>query len=291
MSSSSTDDAHINRVIELMHSKDESSYEELYKLLEEVIIKKYGNTRSLDNIRFKREVVPVAIETPVVSAPVPAKRRSQDDSGRNSDNELVFTLLKDDLTCVTCRDMDVSAGNQLIECNSCHALYHQECHTPYILDSELNTNWICSTCKYRARKASKHSSGSSSRNNGGSGSGSGSERHSSTSASKGGSSSSYSKVSGSPSNSSSGTSTSKQYSGTNKSSSHSSSSGTGTGTSTHSGSKSPSSNNSGSNSAQNNQRIVIPNINIVSASADKRLQIMKKKAAAKIQEKRKPKLT
>ncbi|XP_044741797.1 integrator complex subunit 12-like isoform X2 [Chrysoperla carnea] len=289
MSSSSTDDAHINRVIELMHSKDESSYEELYKLLEEVIIKKYGNTRSLDNIRFKREVVPVAIETPVVSAPVPAKRRSQDDSGRNSDNELVFTLLKDDLTCVTCRDMDVSAGNQLIECNSCHALYHQECHTPYILDSELNTNWICSTCKYRARKASKHSSGSSSRNNGGSGSGSGSERHSSTSASKG--SSSYSKVSGSPSNSSSGTSTSKQYSGTNKSSSHSSSSGTGTGTSTHSGSKSPSSNNSGSNSAQNNQRIVIPNINIVSASADKRLQIMKKKAAAKIQEKRKPKLT
>ena len=29
------------------------------------------------------------------------------------------------LACVVCKKMDVSAGNQLIECQECHNLYHQ----------------------------------------------------------------------------------------------------------------------------------------------------------------------
>ena len=29
------------------------------------------------------------------------------------------------LACIVCKKMDVAAGNQLIECQECHSLYHQ----------------------------------------------------------------------------------------------------------------------------------------------------------------------
>ena len=39
-------------------------------------------------------------------------------------NELLFEF------CFTCREFGVSSGNQLVECQECHSLYHQECHSP-----------------------------------------------------------------------------------------------------------------------------------------------------------------
>lgn len=41
----------------------------------------------------------------------------------------------DDLACVTCRRIDLSAKNRLIECTRCSSLYHQECHNPAIIDA------------------------------------------------------------------------------------------------------------------------------------------------------------
>lgn len=44
--------------------------------------------------------------------------------------------------------MDVAAKNQLLECCKCHALYHQECHTPPVAQEDLDTSlWTCSNCK------------------------------------------------------------------------------------------------------------------------------------------------
>lgn len=43
--------------------------------------------------------------------------------------------------------MDVGARNRLLECSDCHALYHQECHTPVVTSQESDENWVCHNCK------------------------------------------------------------------------------------------------------------------------------------------------
>lgn len=65
-----------------------------------------------------------------------------------SDDPLA-AILEDDLTCVICKGMDVGARNTLVECGDCHSLYHQECHTPHIQDSQIDVPklvWYCSNC-------------------------------------------------------------------------------------------------------------------------------------------------
>lgn len=174
-----------------------------------------------------------------------------------------------DLNCVVCRRIESSAKNRLIECTDCQSLYHQECHSPQISESDANENdstWCCSHCKNKVKSSSVASPAKSS---------------CSTSSS---SSSSYHKHVSSKYEPSSATSTapvtSKSSSSSKSSSKHKSSS------SKHS-----------SKSSSNNQPIVSPSngsgtssltkapvtINII--SADKRLQNMKKKAA-KMQETR-----
>lgn len=53
-----------------------------------------------------------------------------------------------DVACIICKGMDVGAKNRLVECEKCHSLYHQECHTPHILDSQVDNNveWYCCNC-------------------------------------------------------------------------------------------------------------------------------------------------
>jgi integrator complex subunit 12 len=66
-----------------------------------------------------------------------------------TDDTLALEILEDDLTCVICKGMDVSARNRLMECQECHSLYHQECHIPHILDSQIDVPkqvWYCSNC-------------------------------------------------------------------------------------------------------------------------------------------------
>lgn len=64
-------------------------------------------------------------------------------------DDLALEILEDDLTCVICKGMDVGARNRLVECQECHSLYHQECHVPHILDSQIDVPkqvWYCSNC-------------------------------------------------------------------------------------------------------------------------------------------------
>lgn len=63
----------------------------------------------------------------------------------------IHNSLFEDLACVVCRRIDFVAKNRLIECTKCNSLYHQECHSPQIKDSDLDKEqeaaWMCTDCK------------------------------------------------------------------------------------------------------------------------------------------------
>lgn len=57
--------------------------------------------------------------------------------------------------CVMCNQLDVTAKNQLIECQECHCLYHQECHRPPATDYDVNDPrlvWYCAHCTKNMKK-------------------------------------------------------------------------------------------------------------------------------------------
>ncbi|XP_070565066.1 integrator complex subunit 12-like [Ptychodera flava] len=69
------------------------------------------------------------------------------------------------LACVLCRQLDVAPGNQLVECQECHNLYHQKCHKPPASDADVNDPrvvWYCGRCSRNMKKmASKQKTKSS----------------------------------------------------------------------------------------------------------------------------------
>ncbi|XP_007537420.1 integrator complex subunit 12 [Erinaceus europaeus] len=59
------------------------------------------------------------------------------------------------LACVVCRQMTVTSGNQLVECQECHNLYHQDCHRPQVTDKEVNDPrlvWYCARCTRQMKR-------------------------------------------------------------------------------------------------------------------------------------------
>ncbi|XP_028932921.1 integrator complex subunit 12 isoform X1 [Ornithorhynchus anatinus] len=59
------------------------------------------------------------------------------------------------LACVVCRQMTVTSGNQLVECQECHNLYHQDCHKPQVTDKEVNDPrlvWYCGRCTRQMKR-------------------------------------------------------------------------------------------------------------------------------------------
>lgn len=210
-----------------------------------------------------------------------------DDNATDDQIMLDHQHLKDleDLVCVVCRRIDLSAKNRLIECTKCNLLYHQECHTPQIADTELSndqeSSWCCTTCKTKSIKSSvqqqmiaspaksysSHSSNSSS-----SSSSSVSIQPPATLVST--STIAIVQPATPPTTSSSSSRKDKDYSRSSSSRHHHHSSSTSGGRASGSG--------SGSSSSKSS---ITPNINII--SADKRLQNMKKKAAKTHESKRK----
>lgn len=209
----------------------------------------------------------------------------------------IHNSLFDDLACVICRHLDLSAKNRLIECSKCTSLYHQECHSPQIKDLDLvngqELSWCCSNCKVKKFKSS-HSTGSPSKS------------HQSSSPTSSSSSNSDVIITGSSSanfvshSSSSGSKKDKEHSSSSSSKSKSSSSrhhshhhSSSHHSSKHERSSEKSSEKSGSSSSSggggggssSSKSSVTPNIHII--SADKRLQNMKKKAAKSQESKRK----
>jgi len=51
--------------------------------------------------------------------------------------------------------MTVTMGNQLVECQECHNLYHQDCHKPQVTDKEVNDPrlvWYCARCTRQMKR-------------------------------------------------------------------------------------------------------------------------------------------
>ncbi|XP_049532276.1 integrator complex subunit 12-like [Anopheles darlingi] len=91
---------------------------------------------------------------PVSSGPIVI---STSDLEGEDDDDVVMEEDKlkelEDLMCVECRRMDVSARNRLVECADCHALYHQECHKPNISEADANDEenaWYCTLCRTKS---------------------------------------------------------------------------------------------------------------------------------------------
>ncbi|XP_066430011.1 integrator complex subunit 12 isoform X2 [Eleutherodactylus coqui] len=59
------------------------------------------------------------------------------------------------LACVVCRQMTIFSGNQLVECQECHNLYHQDCHKPQVTDKDVNDPrlvWYCARCTRQMKR-------------------------------------------------------------------------------------------------------------------------------------------
>lgn len=184
-------DPFIVQALKWLHSSDENSAEKIRNLLDQEILKnKHPTSKLLANTLNKKHLtdeknapgsgfkkqkpkqlepkVEIEIKVPVSSEPPPSEnivipidesdeeeQDNSDDDAMQIDDELDFT----DLTCVSCRQMDVSVRNKLVECNECHSLYHQECHVPKIVDiNEQESSWICSFCSAKKEKESVSSS-------------------------------------------------------------------------------------------------------------------------------------
>ncbi|RZC37008.1 integrator complex subunit 12 [Asbolus verrucosus] len=260
-------DPHFIKSVNYLYSSDNQvkgdTVPSLQIFLEEAIKNKVGVTKDLTG------VVASSFKQRRVADFKPFINTLEESKGSSSDNELELDLLKEDLMCIVCNGMDVGARNRLLECSDCHMLYHQECHKPIVTNQDSFDSWDASKkLKINAAaansatsthsKVSSSSSSSSSTTSSSSKSNSSSHRHSSSSSYK----------------SSSSASKNDKYSKTNTSSS----------SKTSSSSTSKPAASSSSTSRTN----VTPNINII--SADKRIQIMKKKAA-KLQERRLTRLT
>lgn len=213
------------------------------------------------------------------------------DSALVIDNQHLEDL--ENLVCVVCRRINTSAKNRLIECTKCNSLYHQECHVPQISDSELGdgqeSSWCCAACKTKliksthahllsspAKSTSSHSSSSSSSS---SSSHTGTRAHSSAKSSSSTKKPSRILTSSSTSHkpkSSSSSSSSSRHHRHHKSQHHEKS---------KQERSSGSNGSSGGGNGSTSKAGITPNINII--SADKRLQIMKKKAAKSHETKRK----
>ncbi|XP_033200254.1 integrator complex subunit 12-like isoform X2 [Bombus vosnesenskii] len=167
-------DPQFTQGLHLLHSTNKDSAEQLRALLDEAIKQKYGPSKMLSNVLHKKYMMeePVLSDHSSSSSSKKSKSSSSSSSKHSSkssknsspvnlptrdtppdiiqtDNTLALEILEDDLTCVICKGMDVGARNRLVECSECHSLYHQECHIPHILDSQIDVPglvWYCSNC-------------------------------------------------------------------------------------------------------------------------------------------------
>lgn len=103
------------------------------------------------------EVKVVRSKSPVPDEVIPIPDDDSDSESAGSESAMNDLL---DLNCVTCRQMDSSANNQLFECHLCHLLIHQLCHLPKISNETNLNSWVCSTCKGKDGKKEGSQQGS-----------------------------------------------------------------------------------------------------------------------------------
>lgn len=116
--------------------------------------KQLSDEKNAPGSGFKKHKPKKPEDVKIVRQPSPEVTILDDDSSeeKKSDLDLGEMLDCSDFTCVTCRQIDSSANNQLFECIECHSLHHQLCHIPKISNEANLTSWICSACKTKKDK-------------------------------------------------------------------------------------------------------------------------------------------
>ncbi|KAF2360122.1 Zinc finger PHD-finger [Trinorchestia longiramus] len=281
-------------------------------------------------IRMADPSMPVTPHTP---SPTPSHKsdggsskagsRRSDESDQEPDMNDLADEITSGISCTVCKKISFYSVNQLVECQECHLIYHQECHKPPVSKVDITDPrrvWYCAKCTRNMRKqnssaattSNSSSSVSSSTRSGGSGS------------SKSSSSASSSRHAPSPAKTSSGLSASHHGPSPSKSSALGVSSSSGSSrpspftnlaavstraalgadrssASTNSSSREMKSSASAGSSTTNSSLLsrsdgscgklsssvptTAPSNSML--SAEKRMQMMKKKAAAKMAERRK----
>ncbi|XP_053628501.2 integrator complex subunit 12 isoform X1 [Cherax quadricarinatus] len=221
--------------------------------------------------------------TPSIKSESSSRSRKSDESESDTDmNDLAMEIM-DEVNCTVCKSFEVSPRNRLVECQECHSLYHQECHKPLVTDQEVNDPrlvWYCAKCTKTLKKqtAMVNTSGSSSLS-GTRGVGGGGIPSMSSGGKSGGS---HSRPTTSPP-----TKGLSSLSRLSPFANLSSASGRNLGGSNNSGGNNNGSNKSSlsSSSSSSSGKSSAPSNSMI--SAERRMHLMKKKAAAKMAEKRK----
>lgn len=92
--------------------------------------------------------------TPSLKSESSSRSRKSDESDSDTDVAGLAEIM-DEINCTVCKSFDVFPRNRLVECQECHALYHQECHKPPVTDQDVNDPrlvWYCAKCTKTLKK-------------------------------------------------------------------------------------------------------------------------------------------
>lgn len=92
--------------------------------------------------------------TPSLKSESSSRSRKSDESDSDTDVAGLAEIM-DEINCTVCKSFDVFPRNRLVECQECHALYHQECHKPPVTDQDVNDPrlvWYCAKCAKSLKK-------------------------------------------------------------------------------------------------------------------------------------------
>ncbi|KAK3915264.1 Integrator complex subunit 12 [Frankliniella fusca] len=138
------------RGVKLLLSNDPDAAEQLRTMLADALCNKYGAGVKLppkvaiEETPTDRKVFDTASK--IHSPSPPAAAISDESSGSASaDLDDSFSMNFTELSCVVCGQFNVGVRNQLMECNSCQQLYHQDCHNPPVPELSSST-WDCAEC-------------------------------------------------------------------------------------------------------------------------------------------------
>lgn len=194
MTTTESIDPYLVTAVKLLHSSAPDSAEKLRIMLDNEISKNHDKSKLISSLLtkkqlsdeksapgsgFKKHKPKKAEEVKMFRAPtpdpdpeiIPTEVIDDDDSSTEKKSEIDDEMDYSDFTCVTCRQIDSSANNQLFECIECHLLHHQLCHIPKISNESNIGTWICSSCKGKketegsSKSAKSYESSSSSSSN------------------------------------------------------------------------------------------------------------------------------
>lgn len=96
--------------------------------------------------------VPITVPITASIATVPIKiTQTNNPAPQASPTSIPGTLTS---SCVVCK-RGVRFGNELVECQDCHSLYHQACHKPNLTNENVKDPrfvWYCSNCTGKRKK-------------------------------------------------------------------------------------------------------------------------------------------